>query len=121
MPEKHPIDYDWITYLWVFGISIWGGIVHHALRNKKLVLWLLLRDIVVSAFVGLITFYLCEATNIKPLYTAVMVAISANMGSRIIYQYERLVVKRLFPDTISGLHKDPPNESKEQTKENTSG
>jgi len=48
-----------------------------------------------SAFAGIITFYLCQAAGFSQLITAVMVAVTGHMGTRAIYQVERIVEKRL--------------------------
>ncbi|WP_236640481.1 phage holin family protein, partial [Tepidimonas charontis] len=49
----------------------------------------LIGELATSAFAGLITFWLCEAAQFKPLITAALVGISGHMGSRAIFQLER--------------------------------
>jgi len=64
MPNS-PENYSLITYLWVLGLSILGGTVR-TLTHLKMGMgfkdlcrrWAI--DIVVSAFIGIITFFLCE-------------------------------------------------------------
>lgn len=96
---KTPESYPFFTYLWVIGISIAGGIVSfiRQLRNgtrKPHNLMELVGEVFTSAFVGVVTFWFCEASNISPLWTAVMVAVSGHMGTRAIYIGEKLIIKR---------------------------
>jgi hypothetical protein len=98
--DKDPAAYSIVTYAWVLFLSIWGGAVSFIRRVKagdsrphNLVEFI--GEIVTSAFAGVITFYLCEAAGISGLVTAVLVATTGHMGTRAIYQIERLVEKRL--------------------------
>jgi len=100
MIDKDPLAYPLITYAWVFGLSIWGGLVSFARRIKNgdsspHNLMEFVGEIMTSAFTGVITFYLCQAAGFSQLITAVMVAVTGHMGTRAIYQIERLVEKRL--------------------------
>lgn len=52
-------------------------------------------EMVTSAFAGVITFYLCQASEINGLWTAVMVAISGHMGTRALYMLEAIAQKKL--------------------------
>lgn len=98
MPHNSPENYTWITYLWVVGLSILGGTVR-TITNLKTGMsfddvckrWLV--DIVVSAFIGIITFFLCEYAQLSQLLTASFVGISAHMGTRAIVIIEELELK----------------------------
>lgn len=93
MPEKDPTHYSLLTYMWVFGLSAWGGAVSfirkvrsgHTSRFNFLEL---IGELVTSAFAGVITFYLCESSGFSQLWTAVMVGVSGHMGTRAIYFLE---------------------------------
>jgi hypothetical protein len=83
---KDPTSYSWITYLWVGVLSLWGGTVRfvNQIRSDKtiksaFVSWL--AGGCTSIFVGLLTFYICEATNTDQLWTAVFVALAGHMGA----------------------------------------
>jgi len=86
MPNS-PENYSLLTYLWVVGLSILGGTVR-TLTNLKMGMswndlfrrWII--DITVSAFIGIITFFLCEYASLEPVLTAAFVGISAHMGTR---------------------------------------
>lgn len=100
MIDKDPMTYPLITYAWVLFLSGWGGAVSFIRRVKSgqtrphnIVEFI--GEIVTSAFAGVITFYLCEASGISPLMTAVLVAITGHMGTRGIYQLERFVEARM--------------------------
>ena len=101
MPEKDPSNYSWITYLWVLAISSWGGIVgfHRKMQAGILRPFNVVEfvgEIAASAFVGMITFWLCELGNFPQLMTAALVGITGHMGSRALFQFERWAEKRLF-------------------------
>lgn len=56
----------------------------------------LVGEVLTSAFAGILTFWLCEASDINPLVTAALVGISGHMGSRAIYHMETWAEAR-FP------------------------
>jgi hypothetical protein len=107
IPES-PENFSFITWLWVVGLSILGGTVR-TLTNLKLGMsfgdvarrWIV--DVVVSAFIGIITFFLCEYAQFSQLLTAAMVGISAHMGTRAILILEEWLYKKaLGVDTHDG-------------------
>lgn len=100
MPEKDPMTYSAITYLWVFVLSMWGGAVSFIgkikigqVRAFNIVEFF--GELFISAFSGLITFYLCEAAGMDRLYETVFVAISGHMGARIIFTLEKVIERKL--------------------------
>lgn len=98
MPEKDPTNYSALTYLWVFLLSSWGGLVSFFRKYKEgktraFNIVEFIGEIVISAFVGVVTFLLCEAGNINHLVSAALVAISGHMGSRAIFIFERYAEK----------------------------
>lgn len=100
MPNNSPENYTLFTYLWVVGLSILGGTVR-TLTNLRLGMspgdvcrrWVV--DIIVSAFIGIITFFLCEYAQLSQLLTASFVGISAHMGTRAIVIVEELLYKKV--------------------------
>ena len=94
-PETYPIG----TLAWVIGLSIWGGVASfcHKLRNghaRPFNLAEFFGEIVISGFAGMLTFFLCEASNVPQLVTAALVGISGHMGSRAIFLIERWAMKK---------------------------
>lgn len=93
MPEKDPTTYSLITYAWVAVLSAWGGTVNWLRKRKAgdtrpFNFMELVGELMTSAFAGVLTFWLCEASGIHPLITAALVGISGHMGSRAIYHME---------------------------------
>jgi hypothetical protein len=99
MPEKDPSNISLITYVWVFVLAIWGGVVHNIRKvregvTKRFSITELLGDIMTSGFAGTITFYMCEAAGINSMLTAAMVGISGHMGARAIFLLEEWLRER---------------------------
>lgn len=93
VPEKDPTTYSLITYAWVLLLASWGGVVGYIRKvNSGAVarysVTEFVGEVVTSAFAGMITFWLCEASGISQLMTAALVGVSGHMGSRAIYQIE---------------------------------
>lgn len=91
--DKDPTTYSWLTYLLVAALSAWGGIVSWIRKRndgetRPFNIMELIGEILTSAFAGVLTFWLCEASGIQPLVTAALVGISGHMGSRAIYHIE---------------------------------
>ena len=100
--DKDPTSYSLLTYLWVFGLSSLGGVVSFLNKIKKgharaFNIAEFVGEISASAFAGVITFWLCENSNISPLVTAAFVGVSGHMGSRAITLFEEWLAKK-FPE-----------------------
>jgi len=94
MPEKDPANYPLLTYLWVIAISSWGGVVSFyrkmkAGRARPFNVIEFIGELTTSAFVGVITFWMCESAEIGQLMSAALIGISGHMGSRAIWQFEQ--------------------------------
>ncbi len=98
---KDPATYSWLTYLWVVLISGWGGLVRfmNSMRGSKETtreaLLTLAAGLITSTFVGVLTFWLCELANFKPLSTAVYVAVTGHMGAEALRLIQSGVISRL--------------------------
>lgn len=100
MSVKDPTSYSLITYAWVMGLSIVGGLVSymHKLRIGSPRAFSVLEfaaELVTAGFTGVITFWLCESSGISPLMTAVLVGISGHMGSRAIILFEKFFITKI--------------------------
>lgn len=101
MPEKSPENFTILTYAWVFGLSMLGGAVAFFRKVKQghARAWNFAEffgELATSAFAGILTFYLCEWSQMSPLATAAFVGISGHMGSRALVHFEAYFESR-FP------------------------
>ena len=98
---KDPTTYAWLTYLWVFGLSSWGGFVSFMRKRRQgqarpFNVAEFVGEIATSAFAGVLTFYLAESAGAPQLLPAAMVAISGPMGGRAVFLMETWM-ERKFP------------------------
>jgi len=100
MPNT-PEGFSILTWLWVLGLSILGGTVrtltHLAVGMKFRDIfrrWII--DIIVSAFIGIITFLLCEYAGFENTLTAAMVGIASHMGTRAIVMIEEIFYRKVM-------------------------
>jgi hypothetical protein len=98
-PPKSPFSYELITYLWVVGLSAWGGVVSFMRKMRDgnarpFNIMELIGEIFTSAFAGMVTFWLAELANFPPLLVAALVGISGHMGSRSIGMLEQYFTKK---------------------------
>jgi hypothetical protein len=99
--DKDVFSYSWLTYLWVVGLSAWGGVVSWLRKKEFGQTWRqtaaqVAIEMIVSTFVGLITFVLCHIAELSLLWTIVLVAISGHAGAKALTQYETFL-ERLTP------------------------
>lgn len=100
MPEKDPLTYDLLTWGWVLILSVWGGVVNFMKKlrdgdTRLFKLTELIGEIATSGFVGVLTFMLCESTDIDRMMEAVLVGISGHMGAKTIRFFELFFESRL--------------------------
>jgi hypothetical protein len=70
-----------ITYLWVAGLSLWGGMVSY-LESREPFSWLRLSaHLLSSSFAGLMTFYLCQYGQVPDPLVGVLCGVAAHMGT----------------------------------------
>lgn len=115
---RDPLAFSIFTYAWVLLLSIWGGFVSFSAKIKKGIArpyniseWL--GEIATSAFTGVITFYSCQYAHLDGLLTAVFVAISGHMGTRIITFIEKQLESRAQRALDSAF--GPAEDSKDDT------
>jgi uncharacterized membrane protein (DUF4010 family) len=88
------------TMAWVVVLSMLGGIAGYIRKlkqgmTKRFSVTELIGEMVVSAFVGIVTFFLCKSSGFEETLTAAIVGLSSHMGSRAIYIIEVLVRKKI--------------------------
>ena len=86
--KENPFGYSAVTYLWVIGLACAGGIVKYLNGTNGFTLRMLIRDIVTAGFMGLITFWLCQWTQINGPLSAILIATSGLMGNRAVKELE---------------------------------
>ena len=96
---RDPTAFSWVTYLWVIGLSLWGGLVSFYTKVQKGIvrafnLTELLGELATSGLTGVVTFYLCELSDTPPLLSAVFIAVSGHMGSRLIFMLESRIERK---------------------------
>lgn len=107
--NKDPNSYSLLTYLWVATLSIWGGVAHYirkikANKRKAFSIAELLGDIIISGFIGILTFFLAQSANIDNLMTAFLIGISSHMGARGLAILEEIAEKKI--NKVLGLEED---------------
>ena len=100
MPFREPTNYGWMTYVWVIFVACAGGVAGYVKKvrsgeERRFRFRDLFFDVIVSAFVGVVTFWLCQASGLSQLWTAALVGMSGQMGARAIMFVEGSVTKRL--------------------------
>lgn len=101
---KDPTTYSMITYVWVSLLSAWGGVIRYlnSIKGQDISLRTIIFDLCLSCstsiFAGIITFYLCEASNFEPLWTAVCVAVAGHMGGESLTFFRAVARRRMGGD-----------------------
>lgn len=96
---KDPFAYSWAAYAWVIAWASAGGFVSFRQKMARgdvraFNVAEFVGEIVTSAFVGVIAFWLCEYSNVPQLLEAVIVSISGHMGTRAIFLFEQYMAKK---------------------------
>ncbi len=108
---KTPISYSLQEYGIVLGTALLGGLAswYMKVRRGELLIWnlaSLIGELCVSAFAGLIAFWLCEYSNLNPLLTTAIVGMSGHAGAKGLNWLE-LVGQRIMEKKL-GIHE--PND-----------
>lgn len=96
---RDPASVSAYVYSIIIGMATLGGIVRVIREAKfsdkswKQIVGMFLAEIVVSQFVGFLTFFLCAAREVSLPYTIVFVILASHMGGRALNVLE-LVYKR---------------------------
>jgi hypothetical protein len=92
---KTPISYSLQEYGFVLATALLGGLAswYMKVRKGELLAWnlsALIGELCVSAFAGLLAFWVCEALGVQPLVTAAVIGVSGHAGARGIAWLESL-------------------------------
>jgi hypothetical protein len=69
------------TYLWVIGVSLWGGLVSYFEKKEPFSFKQLFAHLSSASFAGLMTFYLCQYGHVPEPLTGVFCGVAAHMGT----------------------------------------
>lgn len=89
-----------VPTLWMTAIAALGGIANFYQKVKTgkaraFNVMELLGEVLVSAFVGLVTFWICRGYGVNEWLTAAAVAVTGHMGSRAIFIAEQWIETKL--------------------------
>jgi hypothetical protein len=98
--HKDPTSYSIVTYAYVIAMATFGALVNvinHPTHYPNLLnaIFRLFVKIITAAFVGLLTFYYCEAEGVAPDKTAALIGVSGHFGAKALVYMEYLF-KRSF-------------------------
>jgi CHASE2 domain-containing sensor protein len=69
------------TYIWVFGVSLWGGVVSY-FEKKEPFSWLhLFAHLSSASFAGMMTYFVCDYGHVPGPLIGVFCGIAAHMGT----------------------------------------
>jgi|SRR6185437_11782245 len=101
--DKNPFSDSLLTYATAIGIATLGGLVKYVNHTDKFRFWVLVRDLLTAAFCGLLTFWMCEWMNITGPLSAILIATSGLMGTRLLREVENLYRIRMGLQPVSPL------------------
>lgn len=112
---KSPLSYSLREYLVIVGIAILGGFAGWYRRVRKgeadmLNFPALIGELAVSAFAGLLTFWVCEAFELSPLITAAAAGMAGHAGGNGITWMER--VGKRYAEKRFGVTRPAPLDDK---------
>lgn len=89
-----------IPTLWMVAIAALGGVANFYQKVKTgkaraFNVMELIGEVLVSAFVGLVTFWICKGYGVNEWLTAASVAITGHMGSRAIFIAEQYLENKI--------------------------
>jgi uncharacterized membrane protein HdeD (DUF308 family) len=107
---QDPTTISLCTYLWVFGMSLFGGIAGYLKKvqrgvAKRFSFIELILESIIGMFVGFTTFFMCNTQNLDTNTTLTLVLITSHMGSKAIYIFEFFLKKWLEKFGLSEVKK----------------
>lgn len=98
------------TFLWVFLISLLGAITAYIKKKResgqKFNFLHLVGDILISFFLGVITYFICKGANINDFWTAGFVGLVSHLGTRALVLFDVLIpvlkeiIQKVFPKVV---------------------
>lgn len=72
---------EWITYVWVLVISIWGGMAKYFGSERKFSWKSLVAQIISSSFAGMITLFACQYSGITGPLVGALAGLAGHLGT----------------------------------------
>lgn len=95
MDKEQFLTGGWFTYLWVIGVSLWGGMVSFFEKKGEPFSWVrLFAHLSSSSFAGLMTFYVCQYGNVPEPLIGVFCGVAAHMGTPALLKLK--IVRQFF-------------------------
>lgn len=100
---KDPLTFHWLTYAWVVILSAWGGTVkflnnlRESRRTRKEAVSEFIIGLITNTFVGVLTFYVCQAMAMDMLWSAVAISVNGYMGVKAIELFHESLQSK-FPE-----------------------
>ena len=112
---RDPMATPVIAYLWVLAWSAAGGLVSFYQKFKRgevraFNLVELAGELFCSGFVGLITYWICEAASVPPGWQPPIIAISGHMSTRLLFIFEKAMLR--YAEQKVGVKVDVPEDEK---------
>ena len=97
---RNPLNYSLREYGLILAIAMLGGFVrwYNAVRRGESAAYdlrTLVGELFTSAFIGILTFWACEAMSVQPLVTAALAGMAGHAGVTGLLWAER-IMKRFF-------------------------
>ena len=105
---KSPLNYSLKVYVAILAVALFGGLAswYGKVRRGEMLMWnisALVGELCISAFAGLIAFYLCDYMSLHQGLTAAIVGVAGHAGTKGINWLEslgqRFAEKKLGIDT----------------------
>lgn len=95
---KTPLSYSLQEYGIVLATALLGGAANWYIKAKSsqtgvFSLAALVGELCVSAFAGLLAFWICEGLSVQPLYTAAVVGMAGHAGARGLNWLEKISMR----------------------------
>jgi hypothetical protein len=94
------LDSGYWTALWVFGVSLWGGMVSFFEKHEPFSWMKLIAHLTSASFAGMMTFYICQWGHIPQPLTGALCGVAAHMGTPALLRIK--IIRQFFEKDDKG-------------------